>query len=506
MNLNFKYTIFIIALLIQTALFMNAQIPNGIFEGSSDIGKVKTKGSCLFDSISEKYTLKGSGKNMWFKDDAFFFVWKKMKGNFILSSWLAWIGQGVEQHRKAGLIIRESIDPGARYIDIAYHGDGLMSMQYRTDKDSITKEIQCSAKALAALQLEKSGDTICTRVAKMGDSLQQVGEINMHFDTGEYYIGLFVCPHNPDVIEEVNFMNTRLEIPAKKNFIPYTDYIGSRLELMDVETGLRKIIYQSSVPFEAPNWTKDGKFLIFNSKGLIYRIPIEGGKPELINTDFANSNNNDHGISPDGKQLVISHHAKDRTAGENSVIYTLPLKGGKPRQVTEKSPSYWHGWSPDGKYLIYTAKRNNQWDIYRIPATGGLEEQLTNNQFLDDGSEYSTDGNHIWFNSNRTGTMQIWRMKSDGTKQTQITFDEYQNWFAHQSPDGKRIIILSYPPEVDSWDHPYYKHVMLRLMDVSELKPRVIAYLYGGQGTINVPSWSPDSKKVAFVSNSDEIK
>jgi len=290
---------------------------------------------------------------------------------------------------------------------------------------------------------------------------------------------------------------------AKKDFVPYKDYIGSRLEILDVETGLRKIIYRSEIPFEAPNWTKDGNYLIFNSKGLIYRIPVEGGNPELINTDFANANNNDHGISPDGKNIAISHHAKDRTVGENSVIYTLPINGGIPKLLTDKSPSYWHGWSPDGKNLIYTAKRNNQWDIYRIPVTGGEETQLTNNPFLDDGSEYSTDGNLIWFNSNRSGTMQIWRMKADGSDQAQITFDEYQNWFAHQSPDGKNIIYLSYPPEVNSWDHPYYKHIMLRIMNSTDFKPKVIAHLYGGQGTINVPSWSPDSKKVAFVSNSE---
>ncbi len=503
MNRNFKILFFIVAITTQTVLTMKAQKSIGIFDNVSDIGKVKSKGSCQYDSLTEKYNLKGSGKNLWFNNDEFFFVWKKMKGDFILTTWLNWIGKGVEPHRKAGLIIRESLDPGARYIDIANHGEGLISMQYRMEKASITKEIQCSAKSTPILQLEKSGDTIYTRVAHLKEPLEKVGELRMHFDSDEYYIGLFVCAHNVDVVEEVKFVNTRLEIPAKKNFIPYTDYIGSRLEIMDVETGLRKVIYESSIPFEAPNWTKDGKYLIVNSKGLIYQIPSEGGKLKLINTDFANANNNDHGISPDGKQLVISHHAKDRSAGENSVIYTLPITGGVPKQITKNSPSYWHGWSPDGKYLIYTARRNNQWDIYQISSIGGEEVQLTNNKFLNDGSECSTDGNFIWFNSNRTGTMQIWRMKADGSEQTQITFDSYQNWFAHQSPDGKKVIILSYPPEVNSSDHPYYKHVMLRIMDINDLKPTVIAYLYGGQGTINVPSWSPDSKKIAFVSNTD---
>jgi TolB protein len=476
----------------------------GIFSNGADIGKVKHSGSCTFDSIINSYTLKGSGKNMWFNDDEFYFVWKRMKGNFILYSWLDWIGKGVEPHRKAGLIIRESLDAGSKYVDIAYHGDGLMSMQYRTDKDSITKQFSMNEKALPVLEIEKDSNIIIARAAFKDSVLNEAGKLEMSFKSDECYVGLFVCAHNADVVEEAVFRNIQVTVPMKKDFIPYKDYIGCRLEILDIETGLRKVVYQSRTSFEAPNWTSDGKYFIVNSKGLIFKIPVDGSKQDLIFTDFANSNNNDHGISPDGKKLVISHHAHNKTPGENSTLYILPIEGGKPKEITPNSPSYWHGWSPDGKFLIYTAKRNSQWDIYKIPADGGNEIQLTNNKFLNDGSEFSTDGKYIWFNSNRTGTMQIWRMKADGSEQTQITDDKYQNWFAHQSPDGGKIIFLSYPAEVNSYDHPYYKHVMLRIMDANELKPKVIAHLYGGQGTINVPSWSPDSKKVAFVSNTEQ--
>jgi Tol biopolymer transport system component len=505
MNNIFKNLIFTGVFIMLNYLIMSAQPTYGIFENGKDIGNVKHNGFCSYDSMSENYYMKGSGKNMWLAEDEFYFVYKKVKGNFILYSWLEWIGKGVEPHRKAGLIIRESLKPGSRYVTIANHGDGLISMQFRTDNDSVTKEFQFPYKSYSILQLEKDENKISASVAEIGKTLQKVGELEMSFDSTGFYIGLFVCSHNPDVTEEARFFNTRLTIPAKKDFAPYKDYIGSRLEILDIESGLRKVIYQSTTPFEAPNWSRDGKFLVFNSNGLLYKISSDGGKPELINTDFADTNNNDHGISPDGKQLVISHHSKNKIHNENSVIYTLPISGGIPKQITEKSPSYWHGWSPDGKYLIYTAKRNNQWDIYRIPATGGEEKQLTDNTFLNDGSEYSTDGNYIWFNSNRTATMEIWRMNQDGSEQTQITNGGFQNWFAHQSPDGKQLIILSYPPEVNSGEHPYYKHVMLRLMNVGEFNPKVIAHLYGGQGTINVPSWSPDSKKVAFVSNTDGL-
>ena len=481
-----------------------AQMTYGLFEKGSDIGNVKNHGSCIYDSGSEKYSVKGSGKNMWLHSDEYYFVWIHMDGNFILNSHMEWKGKGVENHRKGGLIIRENLEPGSRYIDIAYHGDGLMSLQYRDTKDSSTKELPSSLKATPELQLEKSGDKIIASIAAVGDVLTKAGELVMKFDKG-YYVGLFVCAHNPDVIEEADFYNTRLTVPAKEGFVPYKDYIGCRLETFDVATGLRKVIFQSKQAFEAPNWTKDGKYLILNSQGHIYRIPSSGGTPEIINTGIATHNNNDHGLSPDGKYLAISNHVTDRPGGDNSVIFTLPVEGGTPKAITDKSPSYWHGWSPDGKYIVFCGKRNSQFDVYKIPAKGGEEIQLTNSPSLNDGPEYSPDGKYIWFNSSRTGSMQIWRMNADGTNQEQITKDNFQNWFAHPSPDNSHIVFLSFPGDVSPTDHPYYKHVMLRIMDPSTLKPKTIAYIYGGQGTINVPCWSPDSKKIAFISNTDDI-
>lgn len=180
------------------------------------------------------------------------------------------------------------------------------------------------------------------------------------------------------------------------------------------------------------------------------------------------------------------------------MIYILPIKGGEPRLITENAPSYWHGWSPDGKTLAYCAERNGEYDIYTIPAAGGEEVRLTHTEGLDDGPDYTADGNYIYFNSVRTSKMKIWRMKPDGSDQEQVTFDAYNDWFAHPSPDGKYIVFVSYEPEVEG--HPANKNVNLRLMQIPGGEPKVIAKLFGGQGTINVPSWSPDSKRFAFVS------
>ena len=271
----------------------------------------------------------------------------------------------------------------------------------------------------------------------------------------------------------------------------------SKLETIDIITCSRKTIYEAEEHFEAPNWSLDGKYLIFNQNGRLYRLFLLSPVPKLIDTDFAVRCNNDHGISPQGDKLVLSH--SDNKSGK-SLIYTLPINGGTPMLITKNGPSYWHGWSPDGKKLAYCAARNGNYDVYTIPTKGGKEKRLTNTPGLDDGPDYSPDGNYIYFNSVRTGIMQIWRMDANGSNQQQITFDKYNDWFPHPSPDGKWVVFLSYIDEVDPGSHPPFKQVMLRMINTDGGEPIVLTDLFGGQGTINVPSWSPDSQRIAFVS------
>ncbi|MBY3052610.1 TolB family protein [Rhizobium laguerreae] len=267
----------------------------------------------------------------------------------------------------------------------------------------------------------------------------------------------------------------------------------SSVEIYNVRTGGAREVWQTDRLVEAPNFSPDGCYLLLNGDGLLYRLPLDGGEVVKVDTGFAVNCNNDHGISPDGTQIVIS----DKTEFGKSAIYTLPIEGGTPRLITQSLPSYWHGWSPDGRRLAYCGIRDDVFDIYTISVDGGAETRLTHGEGRSDGPDYSADGQWIYFNSSRTGLMQIWRIHPDGTGLEQVTSDNQGNWFAHPSPNNDMVLLLSYDPSV--FDHPRDLDVRLRLMDMDGGNLKTLFELFGGQGTINVPCWSPDGEEFAYV-------
>jgi TolB protein len=506
-TIRFSHLITMTAILVSRSLTALSQNnPVGEFENHADIGSPKIKGSTTYDTATQEYTLAAGGTNMWYGTDQFHFAWKKMKGDFILHAKVEFIGKGVDPHRKLGWIARSTLDADSPYVDCAEHGDGLTSLQYRPTKGANTQQITLTLSNANVLQFERRGDTYIFSAAKYGEPFVSAQLTNVTLGE-EVFAGLYLCSHNGDAQEKAIFRDVRIIKPVKAGFVPYRDYIGSHLEILDVHSGKLELIYSAAQPFEAPNWTTDGKALIYNISGRaqgwgrLVRFDLATKQTAIIDTGFAIQNNNDHVLSFDGKMLGISHHSTDHN--RQSTIFTLPVEGGTPKLITPLTPSYLHGWSPDAKWLVYTGGRSNKYDIYKIPSDGsGQEIRLTTSAGLSDGPEFTPDGKYIYFNSTRTGKMQLWRMKPDGSDQEQVTNDEFNNWFPHISPDGKWIAFLSYLGDINPTDHPYYKHVYLRLMPFEGGAAKTIAYVYGGQGTINVPSWSPDSRKIAFVSNS----
>lgn len=474
----------------------------GIFQGFAELGNPKLKGSAVYYPDIQSYSVLSAGRNMWFDSDQAGYLWRKMTGDFILTARAEFMQKGGDPHKKFGCMVRNSLDSNAAHLNISIHGDGLVAIQFRKTNGGNTEEHRMGINGADIIQVEKKGDSYIFSVARFGE-LFISDTIQADFIDQAFYAGLFVCSHREETLEQVKFSNVRMVVPARDNLVQYREYIGSHLEVMEVETGNRSIVHSAKNSIQAPNWTVDGKSLIYNSDGLLYNFTLKSEKIKLINTGFATNNNNDHVLSFNGKMLGISHHSI--ADDSKSIIYILPAKGGNPVRITQKGPSYLHGWSPDMTKLIFTGERNGKYDIYSVDIKTGMETRLTEAEGLDDGSEYPPDGKFIYFNSNRTGTMQIWRMAPDGSNQEQLTFDGLNNWFPHISPDGKWIVFLSFPKEIPSGDHPFYQRVYLRMMPYPGGEPRVIAYLYGGQGTINVPSWSPDSKKIAFVSNSDAL-
>ncbi|MFY9644036.1 MAG: hypothetical protein WAK29_02605 [Terriglobales bacterium] len=488
--------------LLSATTLLNSQTspPLGLFQRHADIGAVQHPGSAQYDTDPHSYTLTGSGENLRSTSDAFHFAFKSVSGDIALTAGISFPEKVTHPHGQAELMIRQSLDADSPYAAVALQTDGATSLQFRDYKGSITHEIGSNLAAPHRLSIEKRGDFIYVFLASVpGDSLHPSGasiKVPLH---GSFYVGLAINSSSPDDLEKAVFSNVSLAIPSASVAPPV---LYSTLETVDIATTVRHIVYTAASHFEAPNWTRDGASFFFNQEGRILRLPATAmpqSKPTTIDTGVATHCNNDHGISPDSTLLAISDQSQP---DHQSSVYVLPIAGGAPRRITQNSPSYWHGWSPDGKTLAFVGQRNGDFDIYTIPVTGGDETRLTTAKGLDDGPEYSPNGQYIYFNSERTGHMQIWRMHADGSAQEQVTFDERNNWFPHISPDSQWMVFLSYGPEVVG--HPPNKDVQLRLMNIAhgkiDGKIAVLAALFGGQGTINVPSWSPDSQRVAFVS------
>jgi len=478
----------------------------GQFGNHGDVGTVSTPGSVTL--ADGTYRVSASGANIWGSEDAFHYTWTQRSGDLHIAADIAFEGAGVDPHRKAGLMIRQNLTPGSPYADVMVHGDGMVSLQYREVQDGPTRQIVSATWHPKRVRLEREGNFVYFSVAGEDGVLRHAGGSFRIAFQAPYYVGLALSAHNNAVVETANFANVEIAVPQLA-YVPDTGYAAQvEATLETIEVGgvqSRTVVRQFDTKIEAPNWSGDGKTLVYNSGGKIWRIPVEGGEPVQIDTGRHIDNNNDHGLSPDGTQMVIS----DQIEPDNlSRIHMVTLDGSQPVREVVSDPaarSYWHGWSPDGKVLAYVrvALEGGAYDIWGVNAAGGDPWPLVVGPGVDDGPEYSPDGKYLYFNSTRSGAMALWRADADGSNPVQLTHDPVRrDWFPHISPDGKWIAYVSFGDDIVIEDHPPNREdVQLRLMPADGSAPPVIlTKLFGGQGTINVPSWSPDGTKVAFVS------
>lgn len=472
----------------------------GLFESQGDVGTTPLKGAAEFNAATSEYRITGGGENIWGTADAFHFLWKRMSGDVTITADVAFVGKGAVGHRKAVLIVRQSLDADSAYVDIALHGDGLTSLQFRETPGAETREVRSEVRAPTRLRLERRGNRFTMSVGQPGPDLATAPPVTVNLQ-GSVYVGLGMCSHDAGILETAIFSNVSVVQPAPR---PVT---RSRISVYTLAARSTTVVYEANQLIEAPNWSPDGRYLLVNSGGTLWRLPLDGGKRELepIRLSTLVNANNDHGISPDGRFLAISGTV---AGGRGSQIFVSKIDGTNARLMTPRSPGYYHGYSPDGRWLAYTAQRDGEFDLFRVSVAGGEEQRLNKHPGLDDGPDYSPDGKWIYFNSERTGQHQIWRIPADGAgpsdeRAERVLASEFEDWFPHPSPDGKWMVFLSYPKGTQG--HPANRDVQLQLMPMAGARAdgapvESIVKLFGGQGTINVNSWSPDSQRFAFVS------
>lgn len=377
--------------------------PVGIFEGRGDVGKVLHEGSVTFDAAKKTYAIRGSGHNMWATDDAFHYVWKRVSGDAAITADITWENTSGNPHKKAVLIMRQTLDGDSAYADAAAHGDGTFSLQARDEKGAATHEVQANAPRPRRLKLQKIGEYFHMSYASEGEDLKLSGGSMRVALRDPFYVGIGVCAHDPNVVEGATFSNVSI-VTGTPKATGTRPRLFSTLETVAISSTDRRTVQVVEGRIEAPTWALDNT-LIYGSGGRLYRIPVTGGSPTPVDPDA-------------------------------------------PGRVPGPEPS------PDGKYVYYSTES--------------------------------------------AGRMQVWRKHADGSAPEQITSDDYGNWSPHPSPDGLRLVFLSHEKGVTG--NPQNTDVLLRVMTLGDRKIGVLAKVFGGQGTIDLPSWSPDSRRLAFVS------
>ena len=459
----------------------------GIFDGRADIGETVIPGVARFDAAAKAYTVTAAGENMWTNRDAFYLLWKKVSGDVQLTADIAFPRERGRAHRKAVLIVKQDLEADGVYADVAIHGSGLSALQYRRAMGVNTQDIELNIDFPKTARIVKRGDVISMFLSMHGEPLHQSGaSIKLHFD-GPFYVGIGLCSHDKDMTETAVFSRVELKKPAPA---AGASEVFSSVQTIQTEDKFRRAMMVRTVRgrIGSVNWSADGQTLYFNQDGRIQKMPVLGGRPENVAIAPRLWCDDNHGLSPDNSQLAVSCAS---AAGRPSSLFAVPLAGAAARQLTHGGAAEFHGWSPDGATIVFTGVRNGRTDVYVVPAQGGEEKRLTS-AGSNDGPEFGPDG-RIYFTSDRSGTVQVWRMNANGAQAGQLTSDTGSDRFPHVAPNGKQMVYLNSAGREKLGD------TTLRVMDLDDGQTRVLVDVYGGDGTLNAPSWSPDNHHFAFT-------
>jgi TolB protein len=447
-----------------------------LFDGHEDVGTVMHPGSVAFDPSTRSYTVTGSGENMWSTADAFHFVWKKVSGDFMLTADISFPTKTGDAHKKAVLMIRQSLDAGSAYADAALHGNGLMSLQARDQAGAATHEIQANVTGPRRLRIEKRGAYLYMSVGGAGQEPSFSGGSMRVALEEPFYIGIGVCAHNKDVEEQAVFSNVELKESTKG-----PDKLYSTIETITVSSTDRRVTAVLPERLAAPSWSHDGS--IFFERGMgIWRVPAEGGEPQQPMALVADS----YCLSPDGTTLAFSNQGG---------VVIVPIAGGRSHTIAGKRVAL-HGFSPDGATILATSVLG----IFTAPVAGVEYTLIPAGSGHNDNPQFTPDAKSLYFNSDRSGTTQIWRMLADGSEQEQLTADGMNNGFPHVSPDGRRLVFLSWEGGRES---PKDTDLLLRMLSIADRKINVLAKLRGGGGMLGAAPWSPDGRRVALISSQE---
>jgi hypothetical protein len=507
-----------------------ASTPVGLFESHGDYGITPTAGNSVFDAGKKTYAITGGGNNLWAKVDAFQFAWKKLSGDFSFSADIDFMpntSATPDVHRKACLMVRQTLDADSPYIDAARHGNGLTALQFRDDKGGITREVQSNIIGPTHLRLDKHGDSFTLFVGSAGADAKYTGcSYTMKF-TEPFYLGLAVSAHNAKDtslnLETVAFSNVELktDLPATtpKLYSTIETQVSSVVNATQSQTTDRTVQYVTEGSVEGPVWLPENSGIIFSSGGKLMRLPIRvpargrrgggaaaapapilgptsptaAGDPVVIDTGTLTAISRVHGLTPDGKQIIFVDHPQG-TPRPPANTYLVPLPGGTPKLLTPNTGAG-STLSPDGKTFVYDMDTTP--DIFTISTDGSAPAtRLTNNMGKNYGPQFSHDGKFIFFCSDRSGTMQIWKMKSDGSEPAQLTNDDNNNWFPHLSSNDGSVLFVTYPKTVTG--DMANSDVQIRRLNLGTGALDQMGRVVGGPAS--APSWSPNNMQITFVS------